>query len=105
MCGGGHSSHLLTDNESAARDSDENLAHHDIPNMGIWGSEVDHQTNTQDCDRDTEVEGEPLKATSVSNQETDDERPETGANAVDVTHITCLGDVQVINYLEERAEN
>jgi hypothetical protein len=45
---------------------------------------VNHETDAEDCDRDAEVEGEPLEAAGVADQETDDDGPEAGADAVNI---------------------
>jgi hypothetical protein len=66
MGSGGHDSHLLTDNKSSACEGDENLAHDNEADIDVWLAEVDHEANAENCDGDTEVEGEPLEAAGVT---------------------------------------
>lgn len=104
MGGSGHGSHLLTDDKGSPGESDEDLAHDDVSNVDVWLTKLDHETNTEDGERNTEVKSEPLEVTRPSNVDTDDEGEEARSDTVDVGNITCLSDIKSVDDLEEGGE-
>jgi hypothetical protein len=55
--GGGHDGDLLGDDQGAAGEGDEDLAHDDVADVDVWLAELDHEAGAEDCDGDAEVEG------------------------------------------------
>ena len=100
----GHGGHLLRDDERAARERDEDLAHDDVSDVDVWLAELDHEADTQDGQRHAEVQRDPLEAAGPTNHDADDERPECGANRVDVANIGSFRYGEVVDDLEERGE-
>lgn len=57
---GGFDGELLKDNEDAAADRDEDLAHDEIADGLVGAAEVDHETLSEDIERNGNVQ-EPLE--------------------------------------------
>jgi hypothetical protein len=55
--GGGHDGDLLGDDQGAAGEGDEDLAHDDVADVDVWLAELDHEAGAEDCDGHAEVEG------------------------------------------------
>lgn len=104
MSGSGHGSHLLADDKGSSRESDEDLAHDDVSNVDIWLTELNHETNTENGERNTKVKGEALESTGPSDVDTDDKREEARSDTVDVGNVTGLSDIETVDNLEERGE-
>ena len=54
---GGHYGDLLGDDEGAAGEGDEDLAHYYVADVDVRLAELDHEAGAEDCDGDAEVEG------------------------------------------------
>lgn len=102
--GGSHDSHLLANDEGTTSCGNKDLAHDNVADVLVRLTEMDHETDTENGDRDTKVHGEPLEATSLADGPTDEERPEAGADGVNVDNVAGLDDVKVVDNLEERGE-
>ena len=60
-----HGSHFLADNEGAAAESDEDLAHDDVTDSLVGLTEVDHQADAQDLETQ-HGDSEPFEAAHLA---------------------------------------
>lgn len=103
---GCHCSDLVTDDEGAAAESDEDVSHDEVADVVIAGlaTEVDRQACAQECERQTEAEALILDVARVAHPQTEYDAPETRSDVVDLQHVACFGDRQTINDLDELVE-
>ena len=101
MSDGGHDSNLLTNNGCSTTQSDKHLTHDNEPDVDIWLTECDHQTNAENAQRNTKIESKPLVAARKSDQQTYDYRPRAGSKSVDVADKDSLGDGEIVDHDQE----
>ena len=90
-----HDSHLLADNERAATARDEDVAHDDVADRGIWLTEFDHERDAQDRSGHAEEQRVRLQPAGELDHDADDERPDARPDRVDVCDVRCVGDADV----------
>lgn len=88
----GHDGHLLADNEDTTTKGDEDLAHDNVADSNTGLTEVNHETNTENGKRDTEVERLPLETTVESDDDTHDDGNEARAHGVNVGDVGSVSD-------------
>lgn len=96
---GGHDGHLLADDEGAAAEGDEDLRHHDEADAVLRLAELDHEADAEDLKAEHR-HGEIFEAAGPADDEGEDYRPETRADAVDVVDVTGVGYGEVVDGLE-----
>lgn len=94
-----HHSHFLADDERAAAESNEDLAHDDVADALVWLAEMDHEADTEDF-KTQHGHGEPFEAAELADHDGEDDGPEAGADAVDVGDITCVRNGDAVDSLE-----
>lgn len=64
---GGENGELLAEDEDTSRDGDEDLAHNNVPNLLVGATEVDHQSLSEDVERNG-PKVEPLEAAGPADE-------------------------------------
>ena len=100
MGNGGEDGELHNQDEDSATNRDENLAHDDVSDILVRGTEMDHETEGEDVNRDSEIES-PLIVAGLADEETDDEEKHAGNNLESRVDISSLGRLKVDNDLQE----
>lgn len=103
MINGGQDSQLFDKSDDGTTNGDKDLAHDDVADVLVRLAEVDHQTLSEDVDRNSD-EKQPLEVTGVANGIADDEEEETRDHRKCAVDITGLGDFEVTDSLQERGE-
>ena len=101
---GGHEVDLFTDDERTPADTDEDEAHAEEADVVAGAAEVDHQTHPEDGDGYGEQGGVPLGAAKISDDDAEDQTPETRNHRVDVADVRGVGDALVEGDLEQLRE-
>jgi len=83
VLGDSHDGHLLANDEGSAGEGDEDLTHHNVSDVDVWLSEMNHQSTAEHLDWQG-APCKPLEAPRPADQDTDDDRPEARADIVDV---------------------
>ena len=95
----GHDGHFLADDEGAAAEGNEDLAHDDPSDSLMWLPEMDHETDSEDFEAE-HGHGEPLEATELADHESEDYRPEAGSDAVNVCDVAGVRDGKTVDCLQ-----
>lgn len=93
-------SELHNQDKDRTTNGDENLAHDDISNILVRGTEMDHEAESEDVDGDSEVEG-PLVEAGLSNEEADDKEKHTRNDLESRVDIPSLSRTEVDDDLQE----
>lgn len=99
-----HGSQLLADDQSSTRDGDEDLAHDDGSDVLVWATEMDHQCDAEDGQRDAEEQSNVLEPARIPDVHSSRDCPETRADTVDVEDVRRLSDRLVVDDLEKGVE-
>ena len=102
MRGCSHDRELLTDHQRTTREGNKDLAHDDIPDVGVSLAEVDHQSSRHDIQWDGEEECEVLELLCELDEQTDKDGKEARSDAVDVVDVTRVLDALVVHHLHVR---
>lgn len=94
---------LLHDDENAAADRDEDLAHDDVPDVLVRLAEVDHQALREDVQRHRD-EQQPPEVAGLADQEPDAQEQHARDDVERAPHVACLGQRQVAHDLQEGRE-
>ena len=97
---GRHDGHLVPDHERAAAKGDEDLAHHEIPDLALGAAEVDHEAGAEEHQRGAEIQAGFLEVFGLADPDAEEDGPEGRADAVDLCHVAGVGGVQVVDDLE-----
>lgn len=97
---GGKDSELLDDDEDAAADGDEDLAHHQVSDGLVGATEVDHEPLGEDVQRHSDVE-EPLEAAGAADQVSDNQEEHAGDDVEGVADVAGFGEGEVVDDLQE----
>ena len=92
---------LHAENEDASSDGEENLAHNDVPDVSARLTEVNHQTQAEDVERNAHPK-DPLETTGPADEPTGEEQEDKGDHTERVGDISRRGDVQLVHDLQER---
>ena len=103
MVNGGQDGDLGEENEDAAANRDEDLAHDEVADGLVGAAEVDHQALREDVQRDRDVE-EPLEVARPADQVTDDQEENAGHDVKCVANVSGLGDGHIVDDLQEGRE-
>lgn len=98
-----HYGHLVAYNKGAASSCNKDLRHDNVADAELRLSEVNHEPCRQDLEGNCSM-GDPLEPSSIADQETNNQSPETQANVVDVGDVARFGDAQAMNSLQVRIE-
>ena len=93
----GHIAFLAISYQSTASASDEDLTHDDQPDVDIRLAEMDHEARPKKTDGHAKEQRLRFEATSLGNQDTCSERPDTRADVVDIANVQSLSFGQVRN--------
>lgn len=95
----GHDSHISADDESAATESNEDLAHNYVSDVVAGLAEMDHETDAENLQAQG-CESDPFEATRYTDGDGDDDTPETRSDAVDVVDVAGVCDGERVYCLE-----
>ena len=99
----GHDGHLLADDERAAGERDEDLAHDDEPDAVAGGAEVHHEAGAQDLEGDG-GERHIFEGAGGADDEPEDDGEERGADVVRVVDVAGVGEGEVVHGLQVGGE-
>ena len=101
-----HGGNLVADDEGAAAEGNEDLAHDDVADAVrfVLATEVDGQTSAEEGERQAEAEAFVFDAAGVAHPQTEDDAPEARADVVDLHHVACFGVVEAVHGLDELVE-
>lgn len=100
---GGEDGHLLHDDEDAAADRDEDLAHDQVADRLLRAAEVDHQAQGKGVERDGEVQ-QPLEVAGLADGEADADQQHARDHVEGVVDVPGVGHGHVVDGLQERGE-
>lgn len=92
-----HNRHFLTKHQRTSSEGYENLTHNDVADILTWLPEMDHQAYAEHFEREGE-QGDPFEVPGFADAVTDDDSPETSADAIDVGHIASVCYGEVVDY-------
>lgn len=105
LFGHGHEGCLFRDDEDAAAEGDENLAHDDVADVDVWLAELDHEADAEHGERGAPEEAVQLDAAGdVAEEEAVDDADKAGADGVDVADVGRVEDRLVEEDDVERVE-
>jgi hypothetical protein len=96
---GGHDGHLFADDERSTAKCDKNLAHNDESNALAGLAEMNHKTNAENL-KAQHGHGKIFESAGYADDDSENDRPEAGTNAIDVRHITGVGYGEAVNGLQ-----
>ena len=104
MVSGRHGGDLRGDNEDSAGKGDEDLTHHDIADISLWTTEVDHQAHEEGVYWDGTIECDRLVAACIANHNTSSNSSDGVAETINLDNVAGLGHAEAVDDLEKGAE-
>jgi hypothetical protein len=93
-----HDGKLLAENNDAAADRDEDLAHDKVPNADVWLTEINHKALTEKIERYGD-EQKPTEIASLADDETTDKKQDARENVESRGNVASFGDTEMANDL------
>lgn len=75
------------------------MTHDYIADRLIWLTEMNHESHTQNLERDGEIKSEPFEATRDADEVGDNNGPEAGSDGIDVGNVTGMRDTEPMDCL------
>ena len=103
MVHGRQDGNLAEQDEDAPGDGDEDLTHHNVPDVPTWLPEMDHEAEPEDVQRETDPEN-PFEPPRPADEPAGDEEEDEGDDAECVGDVSGGGHVDLVHNLQEGGE-
>lgn len=102
----GHDGHVRADDQRAAAEGDEDLAHDHVADVAVVActTEMDHEARAEDKEGQAEEETGVFEVFGETDPDTEDDAPEARADVVDLAHVAGHRDREVVHHQAEVVE-
>ena len=93
----GHDSHVSANDKRTTGEGDKDLTHHEVPDTHFRFAEVNHQSGTEEDQRQAKAKAGVLELLCDVDDDTKDSRPDARANVVDLANVAGHADWKIID--------